>query len=368
VRKRTIVLFSFIPLISLIGVGVFASSSITINSGNSVALGAGSQIVATCDNDVNLDPPGLSLDPATGMLMVTTISVSNVSQKSPSGCGNWIMELAASSSSGLQITSWSIPSSAIDTPFYFGGTITGTNMAKTTLTPIDPTKITTIALQMYPARSCADGGVCSLGDLGPDGGPIVYVAPTPFTDPVTGKTYKYIEAAPQNWNAAATTYAGTPTDPRSQMCTYPPGGVSSALSESIGYARYNTNAFLADSHCLGHSGDGGGVNAGSIPTGLLMAAPLTRAYGSDWNIPTYAEANEMCKFARYGAVVAKTKTNCDDVTGNIAPAGFTGVEYATSSKISGAGWQSARNFYSGVGNNTSTYQGSNFAIRPIRYL
>jgi len=134
----------------LLGTGVYASSSIVLNSGNSVNLGAGSQRVTTCDNDVFVNPPGITFDPVQQKYLVTTISVSNVSQLSPSGCGNWIMELEVGYQGGYQMTSWSIPSAAIDSTFYFGGTNTGTGMAKTSLNAIDPNLIQNIAIQMYP--------------------------------------------------------------------------------------------------------------------------------------------------------------------------------------------------------------------------
>jgi len=351
VKNSKVALLTLIPISSLAILGVFASSAITVNSGNSVALGAGSQIVATCDNDVNLDPPGLSVDTTTGKFMITTISVSNVSQKNPSGCGNWIMELAASSSSGLQITSWSIPSSAIDAPFYFGASTIGTNMAKTSLIPIDPTQITTIALQMYPAKSCADGGTCSLGDTGPGGGPVIYVAPTPFTEPVSGKQFKYVEAAPTNWVSGV-------LDQRTQICN--PNSVSSSLSEAIGYARYNTNVLVADSNCTT-------ISSNSIPSGLRDAGALARSYGADWQVPTLSELIEMCKVARFGAAVAPTKTNCDD-SGGTNPTSWLTVNYGSSSKISGSGWASVVNFQTGTKNNSSAVQSSNFGLRPIRYF
>jgi hypothetical protein len=333
--------------------GVYASSSVTINNSNPVNLGAGSQRVTTCDNDVFIDPPGMTFDAVQQKYLITTISVSQISQLSPSACGNWIMELVLGYQGGYQMTSWSIPSSAIDSTLYFGGTNVGTGMAKTTLSPIDPSIVQNIALQMYPGISCADGGICSLGDNGPGGGPVIYAAASPFTEPVSGKKYRYIEAAPAYWSSGV-------IDPRTSICNVPPGAIASSLPEAIGYAKSNTDAIIADSVCTG-------ISSSSIPSGLQKSAVLARTLGNDWNIPTYQELIEMCKIARFGATVAPAKTNCND-SGGSAPTGWLSVAYATSSKKVGAGYASTVNFTLGVANNDGPIQSSNFGLRPIRYF
>ena len=342
----------------LLGTGVYASSSIVLNSGNSVNLGAGSQRVTTCDNDVFVNPPGITFDPVQQKYLVTTISVSNVSQLSPSGCGNWIMELAVGYQGGYQMTSWSIPSAAIDSTFYFGGTNTGTGMAKTSLNAIDPNLIQNIAIQMYPGVSCADGGPCAIGDLGPGGGPVVYIAATPFTDPVTGNRYKYIEAAPAYW------IAGT-IDPNTSPC----GTLAFAttLSSNIGYARSNTNALLADGSCTGTS-----TSASTVPNGSLRAAALVRSYGSDWNLPTFNELNEICKIARFGAAAAASKATCDAAGGSAPASGYLSNKYVASSKGSMAGQIDTLDFGSGARNTSSDSNSApinlSYRVRPIRYF
>jgi hypothetical protein len=264
-RKRKYLLSVAVCSVAVIlGSGVFAASNFVLNSGNQVNLAAGSQRVTTCDNDVFIDPPGMTFSSAQQKYLLTTISVSQVSQKSPSGCGNWIMELALGYQGGYQMTSWAIPSSSVDSTFYFGGTNTGSGMAKSALTAIDPALVQNIALQMYPGVSCADGGVCALGDTGPGGGPIVYVAATPFTEPVSGKKYKYIEAAPAYWVSGV-------VDPKTGICSTTSDFPGVSLSESIGYAVQNTNAIYANSACLGVS-----TANSTLPSGSLKAAPLAR--------------------------------------------------------------------------------------------
>jgi hypothetical protein len=352
-QQFSIALLTIFALIT--GIGVYASSTLTLNSGGDVSLGAGSQRVTTCDNDVFVDPPGLTFDTATQKYMITTISVSQVSQKNPSGCGNWIMELAAGYQGGYQMTSWSIPSSAVDSTFYFGGTKSGSGMAKTILSAIDPTLIQNIAIQMYPAKSCADGGVCTVGDIGPGGGKVFYVSATSFTEPVSGKTFKYIEAAPAYWLSGV-------IDPKTGICNN--YSIPGALPNTIGYAKSNTDTILADSNCRGTS-----AISGTIPSGTQLAGSLSRNLGSDWNIPTYDELDEMCKVERFGIAVAPTKTHCDDAdqTGASTPTNWLTVNYSSSSKPSTAGYASVVNIRTGY-RNTLGLQNNGYGIRPVRYF
>ncbi len=79
-------------------------------------------------------------------------------------------------------------------------------VASTTVVPTTTVAPTTTAIAETTtttaiARTCAQGGACALGDTGPGGGKVFYIAPTVFTE--TGATCssscKYLEAAPDNW-------------------------------------------------------------------------------------------------------------------------------------------------------------------------
>jgi hypothetical protein len=364
--QKKLAIFSLVPISFLVAFGVFASSAISINSGNSVALGAGSQIVTSCDSDVNVDPPGLTLDPLSGKLMITTISVSNVSQKSPNGCGNWIMELAASSPSGTQITSWSIPSSSIDTPFYFGASNSGTHMAKSSLTPIDPTQLTTIALQMYPGTSCADGGPCSVGDTGPGGGVVIYVSSTPITLQGAGKSVTRIEMAPNGWGGV--TY---PADPALQLCepyggggpiwtgskppTWP-GYANVSLPTGLGYGLSNTNKLLT-------------FNTSGVSCALsTQAASVARSYTggglNDWFLPSADELNLVCRYANS----LDMSSNATCTAGTVRP-GFISTVRAywwSSTMITDQQNQIIQIRGTGTGSQTPNTQSANNSVRPIR--
>jgi hypothetical protein len=197
------------------------------------------------------------------------------------------------------MTSWSIPSSAVDSTFYFGGINSGSGMAKTVLTPIDPTQIQNIAIQMYPGKSCADGGDCAVGDTGPGGGVVIYVASSPITLQGAGKTVTRIEMAPNTWGG--TTY---PSDPALQMCEpyngggplwsgTKPGGWSGysnvSLPSGLGYGLSNTNKLLT-------------YNTAGVSCALPgQAASVARNYSggglTDWFLPSADELNVVCRYA-----------------------------------------------------------------------
>ncbi len=304
-RKKPWLIGLGIFIVINLSAGVFAASNLVLNSGNPVDLAAGAQRVTTCDNDVFVDPPGMTFDPVQQKYLITTISVSNVSQLNGTGCGNWVMELAAGYQGGFQITSWAIPVSNTESKFYFGGTNSGTGMARTVLTPIDPTKLQNISIQMYPGLSCAEGGDCALGDTGPGGGTVFYAATTPFLNQATGTYMNYLEVAPSGSlpnNSGSPTAAGT--DPKYQMCsanTSPPAGwgygVQYKLLDDIGYGAYNTNRIY---------------NNYSLCNTAGLALKIVKDYRgggkNDWFLPSLQEQQILYDYAFANSVPGWSNT------------------------------------------------------------
>ncbi len=66
--------------------------------------------------------------------------------------------------------------------------------SKSTLTFITEKPNTSTSPATIPGQTCATGGDCKVGDLGPGGGVVVYVAPSLQT------WGRYIEAAPKGWH------------------------------------------------------------------------------------------------------------------------------------------------------------------------
>lgn len=154
-----------------------------------------------------------------------------------------------------------------------------------TTTSTTSTTSTTIAPTTTVARTCAEGGVCRVDDIGPGGGKIFY-AGAPFTCGTNlDKTCTYMEAAPDSWSAPAS--AGCSGSGMAMSCQWPTNESNERpiTVKTLGAGAKNTAAMYAFS-----------------PTG---AAATVKAYNgggkTDWFIPSYDETNEFCKWAHFGS-------------------------------------------------------------------
>ena len=140
--------FLIIALFILFGTGgVVAATSISINSGSAISLGAGYTTATACDENVSLKA-NTALDASTGQLYVASIELSDISQNPTTGCGNKTMELALKINGQMTYASWDIPSSFTDSTFNFSAatiSISDYN-AMTALTPFKADGLTNIAL------------------------------------------------------------------------------------------------------------------------------------------------------------------------------------------------------------------------------
>lgn len=356
---------AIVPLLAVIGCGVFANSQISVNSGSPVNLGAGQAFTTVCDNDVQINPPGLTFDTNTSQFLVTTISVSQVSQNATSGCGGYTMELAVGLASSYQLTSIAIPSAASDSPFYWGQTTPGSHLANTVLVPFSPSDFKNIALQMYPGISCAQGGTCAVGDTGPGGGTIVYVASTPFTIQGTGNVAHGIELAPANW------YSGSTGDPALALCTADhgggplwtgsaPGGWTSAhgnvsLPSGFGYG-------LSNSQTITGFVTGATCNASNQAAGASMSY---RGGGkSDWFLPSGNELNQVCRYVRQ-----LDTTSTAACSGGTLRSGYAiNNQYYSSSSMVTSQTNRVISFTNPAGFNDGQSQSNVYSVRPIRYF
>jgi hypothetical protein len=153
-----------------------------------------------------------------------------------------------------------------------------------------------------------------VGDTGPGGGKIFYVAATPFScGPTRAAQCTYLEAAPTSDNAA---WSGN-TSPT------PIGTTGTAIG--TGYA--NTLAIVGQS------------NGGATEN---KAGTITRAYRgpnnlSDWFLPSKDELNQMCKWARgiTGVDLTTVTTACAGGTINtgLGAAGFEERSHFSSTEV-----------------------------------
>jgi hypothetical protein len=136
----------------------------------------------------------------------------------------------------------------------------------------------TIQSSAHTTWSCAQGGACSVGNVGPGGGTIFYVALSPFAcGPTRSETCTYLEAASTSgvnaWTDAQVPWSGVPFAAI--------GATAQGTEIGTGYA--NTLAIVGQS--------GGWDSPGKAGT-------LSRAYRgpnnlSDWFLPSKDELNQL---------------------------------------------------------------------------
>lgn len=149
-----------------------------------------------------------------------------------------------------------------------------TTTALSTTTSISPSTSSTTTIP----RSCAQGGICVVGETGPGGGKVFYVASTVFTASGTtcNTACRYLEAAPDNWS----------------------GGLDPSRLWSEGIANWGTALVTPTLFTIG---SGFSNSLSIIAQGnndpAVSAASLARSYGggglTDWYLPSHDELNEM---------------------------------------------------------------------------
>jgi hypothetical protein len=131
--------------VSLISAGVFASASISLNSGGVVNLGAGSAAVSACDSYATVST-AQTYNSTAQRYELTTITLSNVDT---TGCNGKTLAMAFKTSGGTTYsTTWGISGMSGEQTLTWGGTAGTGNTSYSALTPIDTANsgISTIAI------------------------------------------------------------------------------------------------------------------------------------------------------------------------------------------------------------------------------
>ena len=150
-KKRLLIL---VALVGVMGIGgVVAATSITINAGIPISLGAGYTTATTCDADVTITASN-GYDTGSNLYKVNSFNISGVNIAS-GACNNKIMQLAVVYTSGSPSqASWTLASSAAtDAIYQFGATGNGTrsglyHYASAALTAFDIATLSTVALSI----------------------------------------------------------------------------------------------------------------------------------------------------------------------------------------------------------------------------
>lgn len=203
----------------------------------------------------------------------------------------------------------------------------------------------------------------SVGQTGPAGGKIFYVASTPFAcGPTRAETCSYLEAAPALWNGGA--------DPNVRWAQVTPvkydtatvnnsGSPESATATAIGWGYRNTRAIILQG------------NSNSSTSAAALADSYTVTVSSvvydDWYLATKDELNQMCKWQRgiTGADLTTLTTIC---TGGSRNSGVGATEFLASSYWSSSE-DSATNVWRqhfGTLDLGAVAKSSTLVVRPIR--
>ena len=165
--KRRNKLFFLLSLCAVFGIGgVVAATSITINAGSPLSLGAGYATATTCDTDVTISTDQ-AYDTAANIYKITALTITGV-DISPTntstgiGCGattSKIMQLAVITSAGVYNASWTLASISGASPqgdtrvYKFGSTgdgsvVSTTYYASVALTSFSISTLSTVALSI----------------------------------------------------------------------------------------------------------------------------------------------------------------------------------------------------------------------------
>ena len=219
----------------------------------------------------------------------------------------------------------------------------------TNIVTISITRASTVAVTTV-ASTCAAGGVCAVGDIGPGGGVVFYVEASGDTfacGAALASTCKYLEFAPANW---LTNITGDPirswaTNVNSNWTT----AVAGADGSTIG-AGYQNSLDTAN-----QTGNVAGSSA------AVLALSFRGGSKTDWHLPSKDELNQLCRYA-WTLAISNTTTTCIGMSGSIRT-GFSADSYWSSSEFSA-------NFawYQYFGDYLQDYSSKNGTayVRPVR--
>jgi Tfp pilus assembly protein PilE len=208
------------------------------------------------------------------------------------------------------------------------------------------------------SSSSSSSATYIVGDTGPGGGIVFYVATADFTSTGSdcGTACRYFEAAPVGWGNGITVISGETTgsstvDPKLQWCSNTVTLRNATSKTAIGDGRPNTATSTTGA-------------AACTSSAIYHAELYAGGTKTDWHMPSKDELNQMCKWQR-GVAWTSDATVCTGGTLNSGrnAAGFVAGYYASSSE-DGADRQWDQNFSTGgQGTSDKLAKGS---LRPVR--
>ena len=371
-------------LTGLVALGSTLAANINLNTSAAVEFGQGVMQTTACDSEILVTPQSTFVNSTGGGdFRFNSIAISGISSNC-SGSDFTINAFGETSSAALPLFNSTSTSAVVynnSGTYELGiGTLTGASITSGTetftvtfTTPVAASgSIYKVTVQsgahtVIVLPTCAQGGTCNIGDIGPGGGNIFYYRASGFNcgsdftniGSPDGGLCHYLEAAPVSWG-------GGSIDIKRQWTTsdYHAVDVSNSYGITNDATPNNTSATIG----LGYKNSIALVTQNGA--GTTYAAGAARAYTgggkSDWYLPSSSELNQMCKWQR-GRPWTSDTTVCSGGSPNTGTgaAGFTPVQaiYLSSSEANN-GEAMAQYF---VGN----YQGSwpKYSVdyfRPIR--
>lgn len=295
---------------------------------------AGSQTATTNFSTNASGVPGTSTAP-TGLTVTSGRSGMSVSWTAPSSSGfsgitDYVVEY--STSFGGSYTTFSDGTSTTASATITGLTSTTTYYVRVAAVNPSTTGSYVSDSAGVVSKTCADGGVCAVGDTGPGGGKIF------LTPQSSGNSTGYwFEAAPSTW------FSGT--DKNNNWCNNTSLAIGSgAQGTAIGAGYSNTLAIVA--RCT----SGAAVDARAYTGGSL----------SDWFLPSDDELQAMY-VARATLSMPATLNQCCPTSGIVNTQSYWS---STENNTNSATWARTVAFSTGGDDNYGKIYG--FNIRPIR--
>ena len=246
------------------------------------------------------------------------------------------------------------------------GALTGTPNTVAAATNYTITATNTSGSTTQTFRLTVTAVVYTIGQNGPGGGKVFYVATTAFScGPTLAATCTYLEAVPFGWMTELDFKGDTVDVNRNWSESTPvdlqrgPFGTTGGTATAIGSGYQNTKAMF----------DVGNDNT-AVSAGALAYAYTVTVLGvtyDDWYLPSKNELNQMCKWQRgiTGEALTNLATVCTGgvINSGVGAQGFDG-DYWTSTEVNDfTVW--SQSFVTGAQrNNTAKQEGGR--VRPIR--
>jgi hypothetical protein len=359
----------------LYAMGSTLAANISVGTGDT-EFGQGIQVTTACDNQITVTPkanfnnsatPSPLPTPATdrGAFFLGSIEVSDIDNVACDGKWFTLKSFNSASSTPLELIDGALSFSVLNTSGTYSTTQSGFSVATNSATSFTINFTTPVAMSRDVTRVTLESSnaipvqmvvTYSIGSVGPGGGTIFYVDTNGFncgssfssTGSPTSGLCKYLEAAPVTWSGSS--------DPSKVWSTvgFTTTDISGISNDS---SAYNNAAAIG----LGYKNSTLIVGQGNTSA---SAAGSARAYTgggkNDWYLPTTAELNLLCQWAR--GVTQNVTMACSGGTDNSDFA--TNPAYWSSSET--AADQARVQYFNNSGAQDARAKGDGNKVRPIR--